>query len=825
MESLPGSGKIVDGAKTFDPGHIFDYFAGEFFDRLDEDMLAFLLKSAFLPYMTPENARSLTGIRISSKLLMLLHRNNLFTEKLSTPRPLYRYHALFREFLLARARERFSKKKQAELRCRAAILLEKAGQLDEALELYADAGDRDSMTRLILRQAPAAAKQGRTRTLEGWIRRLPEKSPDAEPWLSYWLGSCRMSTDLDEALALFEKAFDRFDENENTEGALTAWAGAVDALLYRYGDMSPLDRWIEWLDEHMEKDGAFPSKHLEARIAGCMAGALMYRRMQRSDVEAWFNRAWRAARETGDPECLLHAGFSLIYYYLWTGHPARGKLILDTLRSAVRPEESSPLVLLMFKVTESQLTIQLGHYDEASRAIGEGLDIGRRSGVHLKDSLLCSQGVYLALTLGDAEKARSYFEKMHQSALPVRGRVELALYDHLKTWLHLVEGDAGAAVECAENAFELGTGCGSPFLMAFGNHGLALALFERGDVEKARQHVNESIRLARECRSPAHEYHSLLTAAYFDLRSGRKDAGVELLGQALELGRSYDYVHYPIWWLPDMLELLCTAALERGIEPAYVKALIRARGFTPREPPVEMETWPWPVKIHTLGRFKVLVDDRPLQSSRKVRKKPLELMKALVALGGDAVEEEKLSGALWARSAGESAHRSFSTTLHRLRRLLGDEKLLELQGGRLSLDRRRVWVDAAAFEKAFENAEEARRGGRIRQAREWYARAVDLYGGHFLADEPDAAWASSMRERLRNTFVQAVARAGDMLEEAGKHEEALDQYEKALEIDVRSDELYRRALGCCRTLGLDADAARIEKRRGKEAETPPPAEI
>ena len=49
--------------------------------------------------------------------------------------------------------------------------------------------------------------------------------------------------------------------------------------------------------------------------------------------------------------------------------------------------------------------------------------------------------------------------------------------------------------------------------------------------------------------------------------------------------------------------------------------------------------------------------------------------------------------AMWPRIDSDYAQRSLTTTLHRLRKLLGDDSAITLQSGMLSLDASRFWLD------------------------------------------------------------------------------------------------------------------------------------
>ena len=88
-----------------------------------------------------------------------------------------------------------------------------------------------------------------------------------------------------------------------------------------------------------------------------------------------------------------------------------------------------------------------------------------------------------------------------------------------------------------------------------------------------------------------------------------------------------------------------------------------------------------------------------------MQQKPFLLLKALIAFGGRDVKEEQLCDALWPDAEGDLAHRSFETTLYRLRQLIGKDKAIQLKEGRLTLDRQSCWVDAFALEQVLNEAE------------------------------------------------------------------------------------------------------------------------
>ncbi len=113
-----------------------------------------------------------------------------------------------------------------------------------------------------------------------------------------------------------------------------------------------------------------------------------------------------------------------------------------------------------------------------------------------------------------------------------------------------------------------------------------------------------------------------------------------------------------------------------------------------------------PVKIYSLGRFLIEIDGSPIRFAAKAQRKPLEPLKALVALGGETVPVEQLTESLWPEAEGDKAQGSFASTLHRLRGLIGSAALRH-GDARLTLDTGCCRVDAWAFSCLLQQAPRA----------------------------------------------------------------------------------------------------------------------
>ncbi len=215
-----------------------------------------------------------------------------------------------------------------------------------------------------------------------------------------------------------------------------------------------------------------------------------------------------------------------------------------------------------------------------------------------------------------------------------------------------------------------------------------------------------------------------------------------------------------------------------------------------------------PVTIYTLGRFAVLKQGKPLQFRTKAQKKPLDLLKVIISLGGRSVSKLHIAELLWPDSEGDASISVVNTTLSRLRKLIGKEAILT-ESGRFTLNPELCQVDCWDLEKSL-NAIKTNDHDK-KDASEFVRQALVYYQGSFLAGEDDG-WSVSRRERIRSRFLHTMAHHGQLLMAEGDCECAITLYTKVLEIDDLNEEFYINLMRCQISLGRVAEAMQVYQR-------------
>ena len=458
---------------------------------------------------------------------------------------------------------------------------------------------------------------------------------------------------------------------------------------------------------------------------------------------------------------------------------------------------------VVWLIWRARLHALLGEYERGEATVaaafecaGDNLPLPRRF------DLL---GIACQLRQARGQSAAVELERLREYA-GSRGVAETARLHFLTACERLRVGELAAARAEVAGLVELADSAGDGLALLDYRLQVAQVALLGGDADSARQQVAILRAQLLVEAWPLVEWQ----LAVLDLQlQGTAPVG---LAAAFSLARRHGYRDLPAIWHSPTMARLAAAALEAGVDLRFVQQLALFRQLPSSG--IETERWPWKLRVHSLGRFTVLVDGVPLRFGTKMNSKPQEMLKTIVAMGGRDLSVSVLTESLWPAAEADQGRGLFQITLYRLRKLLGDASLLRLADGRLSLDGARCWVDAWMLERICTRIDAAAmRRQYLGESPEVQAeQLLRLCRGEFLHGDDHLPCALARRDRLRSKLLRALSQLGDQLESSGRHATAALLYQRGLESEPLDEELYRRLMRCCAANGAPAAAMNVYRR-------------
>jgi DNA-binding SARP family transcriptional activator len=496
---------------------------------------------------------------------------------------------------------------------------------------------------------------------------------------------------------------------------------------------------------------------------------------------------------------------------------ARGDLTaaeaaLGGLRSEAAVETSG--ATLASGVSEGLLRLVGGSHDDAVRVAEDALATAEADGLHAYDPWLLSIVVAAKLCSADLAGATAALHRLERVGAGLR-RGDRACVHYLRGWAAALKGEVADAYSEFKTALAVAIEAGIPWFECLARVALAQIQTDGANRRGVEAQLRTAGAIAERLRSPWLSYAVQLASATAARSSGDKEAALETLRTAFRHGHEQGF-RQPLGCLPRPLAELCAMALDHGVEPDFARTLVREGKLAPATAPLRVRQWPWPFRITTLGEFQCLRGDSLLELSAKGPGRPMELLKVLIALGRHNVRADQIADALWPNVEADFAYKSFTATLHRLRRTLEDDDALVLRDGRLTLNRALVWVDTWALEQLFDDFDAALRGSDTcsdEALRRQYAdEALALYRGPFLPDESEQPSYIACREQLRARLLRFLARLARGWEEARAPEIAADCFLRFIEVDELFEPLHRQLMLCLQRGGATAEATAAYER-------------
>jgi DNA-binding SARP family transcriptional activator len=785
---------------------LFAYFATEVLAGMSAGDAKALMCMAYLPSATAAMAVAVSGNAHAGELLADLTRRSLFTECREGAVAAYTFHALFSEFLRAQATETLAAPMLRALRVNAAHVLSEHDQGDAAITLLIAAEAWPEALQRIESQATGLVTQGRTALLRDAILAVPERARDM-PQAWYWLGYCSLAEDPARALQQLEQARCGYQAAGDERGVFCTAAAAADAIVFVGASLQPIGRWMPLLEAHAGTYLKQRDDETDLRVLPGLLAAFVHCATAHPLTAVIADRAERLLDQPLGASQRILLG-TLAYYLLWTGQLARLDRMLLKVDLMCAGIDAAPATLLRWYSASVMIRSLRGQVGEALAHARQALAVTRggppplRGRAHL---LL----VLAALAARDAALARTHLADS-AGLLELNNASDSTIYEFQRGMLMLLEGDWTGADQLMRAAVVSGQASGWPLREHIALLGQTLAATQVGGLAEAQRTLAAVFAHPFYAVCRWHHWLASLIEAHLAERGGERARALTALTHAFVLGREYGFDFGPMpYCCGDMMSRLAALALAHDIDAPFALHLIERYALA--APADASARWPWPVRIRCLGVFSIELHGQALTQSRKENRKPLDLLKLTIALGGVAVRADRLTALLWPEAEGDAAQNSFDNALHRLRKLIGETQLL-LQAGALSLNPGSCWTDVAALESSLRQAEAlstaffAEPHDDAALAVAVADQALALYQGDFLAGDESHPDVLVARHRLRASFVRHLKALGAVLEAHGEHAAAERVYRRVIEREPLAEDVVRQLIQCLLVLGRRAEA-------------------
>ncbi|NCC26056.1 MAG: hypothetical protein EOM25_12815 [Deltaproteobacteria bacterium] len=788
---------------------MFDYFLTELFEKADPQTQEFLLKTALFPSVTALDAQALTGMASSANLLRGLAEQNFFITRHPGQETSYRYHQLFREFLLEHAVSYYPPHQHALLQRNAAAILKAGGRPDDAADLYMAGAHWENLMELAQEQAHALLTSGRQDTLLNWLEHVPDDELRARPWLVYWKALCLLSRDAQSAMQLLSQAFTGFLEQEDTLGSMLACVEMIQAVFMSLDDFTRMEPSFLWLDRAVGVDYRFESLEQEARVVMSMVLGCTFCRPDHAHRDHWIKRGQELLHTAIPNPQKISMGFHLLIFHLYMCSMADASRIHFKVKSLIAIKNLPELSRLQWLLLDAIHAHMVDPRVKRCRdSVDRGLTLAATSGIHCYDVFLLTIAAFMAINTDDRNELNR-LKKRLTPLIPAAQGFDAGNYHCMLTCDKLNQGDGVGALLQAQLAFDAIPEPKPSFPTIPAYLGLAEACIEAGKWPEARFYLKQARRITIHISGYMGHVLFLFPVAYAAFRRGRDRLGQRVLGRAFARARDQGML-IALFWRPRQLTLLCNMALRFGIEVEFAWTLIHRHKLHV----THREQYPIPLEISTFGRFGILRNGKQIVATRKGILKPMALLKALIVLGLRGVPKETLENLLWPDAEGDKAAHSLKFTLHALRTFLQTPGAIMVKNRTMSINPAACRVDFEEFERACAMVESALDGNSQVNGHDlamMCEKALSLYKGDFLArDEMD--WVIAMREKQKTRCLRVLERLVQIHEQAGRQDLAGATCERALLIDPLREGFYRRLMLYALQTGRKAEAVSIFNR-------------
>lgn len=739
---------------------VFDYFATEVIDALKEDKLRdFACDVSVFTRMTPTLCDKVLGQPNARQYLATLEQRTGFLTSFGVrpDEPTYQFQPLLRQALLNRLeRSPGGAARRRELHLHAGEELEDAGELEEAVQQYLQAGAHERILQLIEAQRGSLLRACHGATLARWLDALPCQIRDQRPDLQILLAELnRQAGHFAEAHELADRACVLTRSREGENAALLARALQIRASVrYTLGHYHDAQRDCEEAQRLASDDDDETHILLHFTLAACLA-------MLATPEEA---DACLAAVEDRCARQHDHWALARLNYYRSKAHLASGDFS--------RAEQEASTALLHAgeagdEVTAITSRLNLGairHFLGKSHLAHEDLEAARTQS---EIAGYIAGEVYAISNLGDLE----LYAGRHADAIRLyeESLTALARFNdkHLHSYtvaalsyVFTLEGQPARALELvapllADNRDQRQS---TDWILLTTSMGIAN--YRLGNLDRATESLSAACSCAREHGALVESVRAhLYLAAVYSTEQRTEAVRAQLCAalDAVAAAKGTGAMLLEVRHLPEIWPHLDQIAHPQiGLARGHVATQDHAVSGDPLASSAVVDATPVrpapAIRVYALGNPRVCIGDAPVAHWRRRRTRDLLYF---MLEQRKPIHKDIILNALWMGVDPDAADDAFRKTRSHLKEILGRPCLEQFDGRwQLTLE---CWVDVREFEGLLDEGKQLADAGQISDAARTLHRALAHWEGPFLEDCYNN-WAILRRDTLQTRYMNCIER-------------------------------------------------------------------
>ena len=806
---------------------VFNFFSQEIYKNLSEEIRQFLIKTSVLDTIDLEMVTHIFEPVNALEILSELEKRNLFIQRIDSAsrRPKFKYHNLFRDFLL---QELLNTKDSSIFK----TLNQKAGQFfwerkdhEQALNYFSRADAFSDIVRIIKIKGTDYIISGKMSGLEKWINLLPDTLTQNDPWLIFFSTMTRRIKGGKKNIRDFQKALVLFEQTHDIRGMLLSVGYLIEAAVFVRMPSGMILGWIKKGEEQLLR--------IRQKNRYPWARALLWQQMGLGYIAGNGNipkgvsccrNAILLGRQINNPNLMLNASITLTFGYVQAGDFVNARQMLSKIKKITK-EGQHPEYRALKSIVDIDFALKNGWFDDAGKLLTRSeSDIEKFGLIFLYPGFVEAKALHLVYTR-QFDEARQLADHLNDFSILEGNDFYKGISHRIKALSFLQEEKFKEAAQEIKMALR------------------ELDLARKGDIHHflAQQLAgiilfkNQAFLKAKKMLVPVLEYFERISSDLcccetcfvlglicWEINDPR--ACFEYLARGLETAFQEGYVFFPQISERVLIRvlLLMTAYDKIKSIESYVASLIlrcdpvlvfdlmervlasgkqkEKNRLVENLRPIYKILLPG-IRIESFGQFNILCNNKVVDNKAFEGAKPVLLLKSIVLHGSKDIPKEILIDDLWPKATAKAGDKNFKINLHRLRKAIEPHPKNEFgyayiiqKAGLISLDPELVTIDVDEFIAFGAKAVENERNNNLETALEFYEKVVEIYKGDYFAEEPYLEWVSRKRDLFRARYIELLQKKAMVHEELDQIEKAVKTWNLVLDADPYFETAYQNLM-------------------------------